>query len=256
MAGIRWVRSQVERFWREGRNYNRRLKAAWKRNGYSGSAPVVDLSRLKDEIATGAELNRQIAQFRRFNAISNPSGMEPVTTADGNVVPRQLMREQSYALRRENIRRKRTLYEIAPDYDELTNVEKATLLANKNLSPQQLPLGKNPLDELGKFGYYSVSDREYADKYVDTLRTVAGSDADFDEVYSIVERLASVNPYALRLIFENSSNDPEVTIDFIYPDEKSADKTKWNDWSESGRRFKGKKSRIINFWRRKADEYL
>ena len=60
---IRWVGSQVERFWREGRNYNRRLRAAWKRNGYSGEAPVVDLSRLKDEIQTGAELNRQVAQF-------------------------------------------------------------------------------------------------------------------------------------------------------------------------------------------------
>lgn len=255
MAGIRWVRSQVERFWRDGRNYNRRLKAAWKRNGYSGTAPTVDLSRLKDEIATGAELNRQIAQFRRFNAVSNPSGMEPVTTADGNVVPRQLVREQSYALRRENMRRKRTLYEIAPDYDDLTNLEKATLLANKNLSPQQLPQGKNPLDELGKFGYYTVSDREYAEKYVDTLRTVAGSDADFDEVYNTVERLASENPYALRVIFENSANDPEVTIDFVYRD-NSADKTPWSDYSERGRNYRGKKSRIINFWRRKADEYL
>lgn len=252
---IRWVASQVERFWREGRNYNRRLRAVWKRNGYSGEAPVVDLSRLKDEIQTGAELNRQVAQFKRFNAVTNPSGMQPVETADGSIVPKQLVREQVYANRRENMRRRETLYEIAPDYDELSNVEKATLLANKNLSPQKLPKGANPLDELGKFGYFSQSDREYADKYVDTLRTVAGSDADFEQVYDIVERLKNENPYALRVIFENSANDPEVTIDFIYR-ENSADKTPWNDWSEGGRNFRGKKSRIINFWRAKADEYL
>lgn len=252
---IRWVASQVERFLREGRNYNRRLKAAWKRNGYTGEAPKVDLARLKEDITTGAELNRQIAQFKRFNASTNPSGMQPVTVADGSVVPRQLVREQTYALRRENMRRKRTLYEMEPGYDDLSNVEKATLLANKNLTPQQLPKGANPLDDLGKFGYFGTSDREYAEKYIDTLRTVAGSDPDFDRVYEIVERLADENPYALRVIFENSANDPEVTIDFVYQD-KSADKTPWNDYSERGRNFKGKKSRIIKFWEGKADEYL
>lgn len=256
MARISWVASQVERFYREGRNYNRRLRAAWKRNGYSGSAPVVDLAKLKDEITTGRELNRQIAQFKRFNAVTNSSGMEPVRVNDGSIVPKQFIREQTYARIRENKARRKALYEIAPDFDELSNLEKATFLANKNLTPQQLPKGVNPLDELGKFGYYSSSDREYAEKYIDTLKTVAGSDADFDEVYSIIERIADENPFGLRVIFENSNNDPEVTIDFIYKSDKSADKQPWEDYSEGGRNFKGKKSRIINFWRKKADEYL
>lgn len=256
MARIRWVASQVERFYREGRNYNRRLRNAWKRNGYSGTAPVVDLAKLKDDITTGQELKRQIAQFKRFNAVTNSSGLEPVRVNDGSIVPRQLIREQTYANIRENRRRRKILNQIHPGFDDLSNLEKAALLANKNLSPQHLPKGQNPLDALGKFGYYSTSDREYAEKYIDTLQTVAGSDSDFDEVYEIVNRISEENPYALRVIFENSENDPEVTIGFIGSGGESPDKTPWNDYSEGGRTFFGKKSRIINFWRKKADEYL
>lgn len=245
----------MERFKREGANYNRRLRRAWKRYGYEGKAPIVHLDALSSEIQDSNELNRTIAQWRRFNERINPGSTRPVESG-GHVVPAQMVKEQRYAVRRENMKRRNVLNEIAPGYDNMTPIQQATVLANKNLFQLKLSQNANPLDAIGKFGMYGASDAEYADRYISTLQDVAGSDPDFDEVIDVIERLKLENPYALRAIFENSENDDEVEIGFIYKSDKSYDQTPWEDDSHKGKRIAGKKTRIRNFWKRQADQWL
>lgn len=253
--GIRWVASQVERFKREGANYNRRVKRAWDRYGYEGQPPTVDLDALSSDIQDSRELNRTIAQWRRFNERTRPGSTKPVESG-GHIVPAQMVREQRYAVRLENVKRRKLINEIAPGYDEMTPIQQATVLANKNLSHVKVPKNANPLDALGKFGMYGHSDAEYADNYISTLQDVAGSDRDFDEVIETIERLKEENPYALRVIFENADNDDEIEIGFIYKSDKSYDQTPWGDTSVNGRRISGKKSRIIDFWKRQGGQWL
>ena len=175
---IRWVASQRERFFREGRAYNRRLRAAWKREGYPGKPPTVNLTALFEssvnremdsQIRTGADLNRTIASWKRFNESKRPGSTKPVALDTGEVVPEYFVRERRNQVAQENHRRNKAKRNLYPDWDELDAVERATAMANKNLHPVEHPPGwENPLDKLGKFGVLGRSDQIYSVRYIDS----------------------------------------------------------------------------------------
>lgn len=231
------------------------MRAAWKRYGYEGEPPTVNLAEMRDAIRTGDELNRIVAQWQRFNEAKRPGSTQPVEH-NGQIVPAQMVREARFAARRENTRRKQMMLDIHPDYEVMTPVEKATAMANKNLHPVDPDTFVNPLDAMGSFGMYGKSDPEYMVKYVDTLLTVAGSDPEMRDLAERIEELMDANPYAMRKILENSKYDQVLNIDFIYRPSDSADKTPWEDYGEQGRKFSGKRSQIIRFWQEKFNEYL
>lgn len=250
-GGIRWVASQVERFQREGRNYNRRVRAAWKRYGYEGDAPTVNLAELRSQIETGADLNRVIAQWRRFNENARPGSTRPVEH-NGHVVPAQMVKEARYAVRRENARRKALLYDVHPTFDEYEPWEKATAYANKNLHP--ITKVDNPLEVISN--ELLLSDRSYTTRYTETLLDVAGSDPEIEAIAEAILDMDDNDPATLRQIFENSKYDQVINIDFIYDAERSADKTPWDDYREGAYQLQGKRNQIVNFWREKLRGYL
>lgn len=259
---IRWVGSQVERFFKAGRAYNRRLRAAWKREGYSGEPPTVDLNAIYEASRRGEEspintrndLNRLINTWNRFNEVKRPGSTRPVTTESGEVVPRYFVTERRNQIAQENRKRNKVRRNLYPEWDDLDNVDKAIALSNKNLHPLDYPDGENPLDKIGKFGVYSSSDQEYAVRYADTLESLYSKDKDLMEVVEIINRLSIENPLGLREVFENPMNDDVTSINFIY--EESSNMTSWVDYERAGRQRKGRRRQIIEFWKEVEREYL
>lgn len=233
------------------------MRAAWKRYGYEGDAPTVNLAELKGQIETGAELNRVIAQWRRFNENARPGSTRPVEH-NGRVVPAQMVREARYAVRRENQRRKALLYDIHPEFDDYEPWEQATAYANKNIHP--ITKIDNPLETIAN--ELLLTDRSYATRYTETLLDVAGSDPEIEAIAEAILDMDDADPARLRHIFENSKYDQVINIDFIYDTEQtggrrtSSDRTSWNDYTEAGYQLQGKRTQIVNFWKEKLHGYL
>lgn len=213
----------------------------------------MNLAELKGQIETGAELNRIVAQWRRFNENTRPGSTRPVEH-NGHIVPAQSVKEARYKLIRENRRRREMLYDIHPAYDDYEPWEQATALANKNLHPVRQSPDYNPLDAIS-FDMM-LSDSEYGLKYADTLRNIHGSDGEISEIADAIERMMDDDPVKLRKLLENSRYDPVLNIDFIYRPEDSVDKTPWDDYTEAGMRFSGKRSQLVSFWKRELHGYL
>lgn len=130
-------------------------------------------------------------------------------------------------------------------------------MANKNLHPVEHPPGwENPLDKLGKFGVLGRSDQVYSTRYTDTIESLYSNDPAMMEVVEIVERIALENPEALRLIFDNPMYDDVTSMSFIYDASKSPFRTPWEDDEFMGKREKGRRTQVIEFWRERAREYL
>lgn len=210
----------------------------------------MNLTELKGQIETGAELNRIVNQWRRFNENTRPGSTRPVEY-NGHVVPAQMVKEARYKVRRENRRRRELLYDIHPAYDDYEPWEQATALANKNLHPVKVEPTTNPLEVMSM--NYLVSDDVYALRYADTLRNV---DDSLSYLADAIERFADADPERLRKILENARYDQVLNIDFIYKPEDSADKTPWKDYREGNIKFAGKRSQIITFWERELHDYL
>lgn len=227
------------------------MREAWKRNGYDGEPPTVNLADYREAIQTGAELNRIVEQWRRFSERTNPGSTRPVEY-NGHIVPAQMVKEARYKVIRENKLRKRMLYEIHPEFDGYEPWEQATALANKNL--HKVTKIDNPLEELSR--ELMMTDRSYAARYTETLRDVAGSDPEIDAIAEAILDMNDDNPALMRSIFENSKYDEVLNIDFIYKPDKSADRTPWEDTEENGMTLSGKRSRIIRFWKDKIRDYL
>lgn len=256
---------------REARNYNRRLRRAWKRYGYDGQPPTVSAAEIirssKDrdldaQVRTADDLNKMIKQWNRFNEIKRPGSTKPHILETGEFVPEFFVQERKRWVREENKRRKAAFRDIYPDeaypFETFSKdaIEMASKIANKNLHPLSFDEGfENPLDRLGKFGRYSESDRQYAVRYGDTIAELFPEDVDMLDISRILERFVDEDPMALREIFENPMYDDVTAINFVY-ESGSPFMSSFQNYEIKGNQYKGRRQQVIDFWNQMEEKYL
>lgn len=242
------------------------MKRAWKRNGYPGKPPTVNLNEVyrasverdrDSTIKTGADLNKTIASWKRFNERTRPGSTKPTVLETGEIVPEYFVRERRNQVIQENRNRMKTKRNLYPNWEELDAVERAAAMANKNMHMEPKPDGwENPLDRMGKFGMMSRSDQAYSLRYTETLESLFSKDPELEEIAEIVEAISIANPQALREIFENPAYDDVTAISFLYDEGESPFLQPAEDYEFHGRKRKGRRTMVKEFWRKMADVYL
>lgn len=165
------------------------------------------------------ELDTYISDKRSFNdrvkqlkRITNKDAAKPVVRY-GIVVPKYFRDEVKNAVRQSDTRRAATRLELFPNWGEMTSVEKAEALSNKNLEP------------LFEEDYYSAEMFDYLmedifpnmDKKSQGYINVWLDNGGDEYTASHILEMANENPEGFRRLME--SPDIEKDIEYIYPTE-------------------------------------
>lgn len=206
MSSIRWVTSQVNRLKRAVANFNRTI--TWLEKKYDGMVELpnrVNFNEEKANITSGTDLNRRVKQLNRILVKNNPNAQSVV---DGKL--NYLKREIQYAKRYNDKKRRELRKSLYPEWDNMSKVEQATALANKNIS-----------DLIGE--YTSAQDLTYlwnlqyhgrnakVSNYIEQWEKYNGDSS----VVNAILKIQSYDANLLDELFEGPWD--EVDIEYIYP---------------------------------------
>ena len=131
-----------------------------------------------------------------------------------------------------------------PEWDSMSDVEKATAYANGNYAHVDVD-GYVPSEEYGNLNWVFFHDERsmnYIENYLAAWDENLGGVYGDDGVHSIIERFMVENPEALKAVLER--HDIEATIEFVYI--SSADRTPPEI----------RHSIVVNYWRKMEEKYL
>lgn len=196
--------------------------------------------RLDEYGGGGRALNQRVEQLRRILKSVRSDAWDVVTMPDGKTAPKYMRREMQYARRTVNARRRALKYSLYPDFDEMTPVQKAAALSDKNMAEYEdwLSSGED-LQTLLDEEY--LSDRQYMNNYIETMRGIPAWDPYSSSIISKIERILQVRG-ALRWIMEGRFD--EATIEYIYPS------------SAYQEPFSSRQQNVIRFWDRMVEKWL
>ena len=218
---ISWNPSQKKRLRKAVSSYNAAITRMEKSGKYDALPNRTSVEREMGLIETRDELRQRERELGRILKKNNPEADKPVDLSSNGtlVVPQYLQKEIQLAARSINKRRLSQRFQL---FDDLADVSKATEYArysNKNLMDidEDDYYDGDDLDALWEELYPQTA--KYADKFVEAWNEYNGDPL----VPGVIEFMAEQYPDELALIFE--SGDDEVSINYIYSAEKSADKT-------------------------------
>lgn len=237
---IRWNANQQARLKSAVAKYN----AAVTRMVNSGRYDVVPLKTSyqheKERIRTRDELYKRERQLLRVLVKNNKKALTPVEV-NGEVAPMYLVQEERYARRSINLRRRKLLHELYPNWEEYTPVQKASRLSDKNLTPVKFKgVSGSRLESFRAMEYTGVFD--YVDNYLAAWRYWSRDAPSYSSVEETIARFRDEAPDKLILIFEG--NYDEATIDYIYPN------------SPYLIEFSKRQDRVGRFWTQMEEKYF
>lgn len=196
--------------------------------------------RLDEYGGGGRALDQRVAQLRRILKSVRSDAWDVVTMPDGGTAPKYLRREMQYARRTVNARRRALKYSLYPDFDDMSRVQQASALSDKNLTEYEdfLNSGED-LYTLLEEEY--LSDRVYMNNYIDTMKGIPAWDAYSAEIIDKINRILKVRG-ALRWIMEGRFD--EATIEYIYPS------------SAYQEPFTIRQRKVIEFWDEMEEKWL
>lgn len=234
------------------------------RSGKYDSVPnYTSFEEEKARIYTRDQLYRREKQLGRILVKNNP-GATNVVEAGGIKVPKYLKDEIRYTkqVRDEETRRRRE--ELFADFVGMTNMQKATVMTNKNLFvddeyefdydyPYYEDITGDDWMMLLSLEYPEVA--LYADQYLAVWDELGGD----GELGDIISRFMEENPEALVDIFD--SGDTRVEIEYIYPDKPTGGTSskrgyKYDRLSAFQDPLEERQSKVLEFWREMEREYL
>lgn len=213
----------------------------------------------------------RVKQLGRILKVNNPTADKPVEIKLAGditaVVPDYLMKEVRYSRQAKTEEAKARRERLYSDFTEMSEVARATAMANKNIGP----FADDGYDFDEDYNFYPEYDepptvyelvemgREdtalYADQYLAVWDEMGGN----DELGEIINRFLEENPDALIDIFD--SGDTRIDIEYIYPDKPSSGRP-----SQRGYKYErlsafldplaGRMNKVMEFWREMEAEYL
>lgn len=185
----------------------------------SGKFTVVpfktSMTREKEFISSAQDLKLRVAQLRRVLTTEKKGAQNPVNF-HGEVMPAYMRDEIKNIVKSSNERRKAIRSELFPNFDELTPVQQASVVSNKNLSPL------DEADYSTAQDFEDLLDEEYpnmpkkAEIYIDVWLENNGD----SETADLIREMANENPEGFQRLMEGP--DIEKEIEYIYPNEFKA----------------------------------
>lgn len=212
-AKIRWNAKQVRALENAVEKYNKIVVDMEQSGVYDITPNRTNMVREVNLIETRQELKQRIDELSR---ITEDSAFN-VVDMNGASVPQYLKDEIGSAVDSINGRRESQRDSILSD--DMSTVQQYTKISNKNLAylNKDNYVDGDDLDELWEAAYPRTY--HYADQYKTEWENYNGDPM----VADIIDYMAENYPDELALIFE--SGDDEVEINYIYPQDKSSDKT-------------------------------
>lgn len=237
---IRWNANQQKRLKEAVRKYNAAITRMVKTGRYDVLPLKTSFQHEKERIRTRDELYKRERQLLRILVKNNKKALDPVNV-DGEIAPMYLVQEERYARRSINLRRKKMLDELYPNWEEYTPVQKASRLADKNLTPiKYRGVSGYRLESYRSMEYTGVF--EYVDNYLAAWRMWSHDAPSYSSVEEIIARFRNEKPDKLILIFEG--NWDEATIEYIYPN------------SAYQLEFAKRQDAVGRFWTRMEEKYF
>ena len=275
MAGaIKWIASQLHRLSEAVRKYNAAITRMENSGQYDYVPNRTSVEKEKKHIRTRHQLYRREKQLGRVLKSNNPEATKQVEvriSEDETVtVPKYLKDEIRYSKQAINDERRELRENLIPDFDELSPVKRASVMANRDFA--EIPIEPDePGEEADDYieDYFSGDDLEelwwqeypnvadYMDKYYAVWEEVGGGDE--EGLREILDRFVAEDPESLAKIF--ASGDPRLEIEYIYPSKPlsgngSKRGYKYNRLSAFQDPYEKRRNNVIEFWREMESEYL
>lgn len=213
---IKWTANQIRRIRNAVSSYNAAVTRMQKSGLYDVVPNKTSVDREMGLIETRDELRQREKELGRILVKNRADALEPVEK-DGLVIPMYLDREIKLAVRAINERRRKIRTKLFGEFEELSNREAATRMANKNIRDvnEEYYTDGDDLDDLFEEKYPKTF--QYAENYKQVWMEYNGDAT----VPDIIDWFAENEPDELAAIFESGAD--EVDIHYIYV--VSADKT-------------------------------
>lgn len=244
MPSITWNANQTRRLKEAVRKYNSAITRMRRSNLYDETPNYVDYSSEYSMIKDRNQLYQRERELSRILLKNNPKANDVIVKMVGDEevrIPRYLDTEIKYNRRNVNRRRSELRYDLYPNWDDMSPVERATKSANKNLQdidPDGTYYTGADLDELIKEKYTTV--QSYMDTYIEILEYEDGWSGARDEVIAIIKELQAKNPEHLLRLYELDYDE----MQFYYIIESNqTDPTP----------FYRRRNNTVAFWRRQAN---
>ena len=261
---ISWNPNQQKRLRDAVQKYNAAVTRMERSGKYDYVPAKTSYQEEHDRIYTRDQLYSRERQLGRILKKNNPQA-DVVVEVEGVTVPKYLKDEIRYTrqMRDETIKARRE--ELFGDFDSMTNMEKATLMANKNLGPvdeeyeydYEYPTREyfTPDDYMEILAYEYPDTALYIDQYLTVWDELGGS----GELADILNRFLNQNPEALVNIFD--SGDVRVEIEYIYPDKPLGSRTssrgyKYDRLSAFQDSWQDRADKVLEFWKQMEKDYL
>lgn len=214
MSAIKWTASQLKRLSESVRKYNAAVTRMARSGKYDSLPNYTDVESEKAHIRTRQQLVTREKQLGRILKKNNPNADKPVEV-NGLVVPQYLKKEIQYTARMINDERKQYRESLFGDFEGMSAVRQAQVVANKNLADVHVEdyVTGDDFDDLLSELYPDL--RDYVDKYLNVWEDFGGD----EEVVRIIERFGEENPEKFKEIIEGDYD--ETQIDYIYPTKAS-----------------------------------
>lgn len=212
-ARIRWTGKQVHALERAINKYNSEITNMENSGLYDVTPNRTTMTREQNLIETRDELVRRIDELTRITE----NGADNVVDMNGVSAPKYLKDEMGNALDSINARRKSQRDEILGD--TVSAAQEYTMYSNKNLADLNGVYYSDGDDLDVLLEEYYPQTYHYAEQYKKQWEQYNGDPM----VSDVIDYMAENYPDELNLIFE--SGDDEVEINYIYPEDKSSDKT-------------------------------
>lgn len=190
-------------------------------------------------------LYQRVKELGRILLKNNPKSFNVIIrNVDGDeiTIPQYLDSEIKNSRRVVNRRREELLKTISPNFDELSQPEKGSILADKNLAPidpNEEYFSGNDLEELTSEKYFGWI--TYAESYMDALDSMTEWSDVKARIQHIILELQD-NRRALVEVFESKAD--EATIEYLY--------VSYKDHAKS---FDRRKQAVVRFWEDVASRY-
>ena len=212
-AKIRWNAKQVRALENAINKYNRTVVDMEQSGVYDVTPNRTNMIREVNLIETRQELKQRIDELLRITE----KGADSIVDMNGAAAPQYMKDEIDSAVDSINARRKNQRDSILSD--DMSPVQQFTKISNKNLAylNRNNYVDGDDLDVLWEAAYPRTY--HYAEQYKSEWENYNGDPM----VADVIDYMAENYPDELALIFE--SGDDEVEINYIYPQDKSSDKT-------------------------------
>lgn len=256
MSAISWTANQLSKLSKAVRSYNTAITRMAKSGKYDSLPNYTDVESERAHIRTRQQLDTRVKQLGRILKKNNPSADKPVEV-NGLTVPQYLKKEIQNTARTVNDERRKYRETLFGDFEGMSEIRKATLMANKNLADvhEEDYVTGDDFDDLLSELYPDL--RDYIDKYINVWEDFGGD----EEVIEIIERFGEENPEKFKEIIEGDYD--ETQIDYIYPSKGSTgprrNKHAYNYANRGSANLTPQVNRydnVVRFWKRMEEEYL